>query len=305
MKSVNFVVLGDASIADELGKKGSSSNITLYDRKSSDRISTFVVPSSFPEKVQSLVQSIALAEHAILNVKSVDKSLGEQIVALDSAGMTTGFILAEGMEDDVRRIVQGTVLENYKFVTLDEMKRAIDSTEPARMEGPAKILIDASFDVKGVGAVLLGVVRRGVAKKHAELELMPGAKSVSVRSIQMHDDDVESADAPARVGLAVKGVEAKDVERGDVIAEKKSLKSSSEIKIKFVKSKFYRGEINSSSTFHLCVGLQIKPVKIAGAEKDEISVSSERPLAYESGEVCVLVDLNSQSSRIVGGGHII
>lgn len=299
MKSINFVVLGDASVAGEFGKKGSVSDMTFYERKSSDKIFAFIVPSSFPEKVQPLVQAIALSEYAIVNVKAIDKSLGEQIVALNEMKMEKGFIIANGMDDDVRKIIKSTVLEKYELVTLDELKQKIENIADISVDGPVKTLIDAAFEVKGVGTVALGVVRRGTMKKHDELELFPQRKVVQVRSIQMHDDDVEEAVSPARVGVALKGTVADEISRGDVIAAKDSMKTGNELKIKFEKSAFYKGTIEPSSSYHLCVGLQIKPVRING----DIFVA-DKPFAYETGERCLVLDLNSPM-RIAGSGIVL
>jgi hypothetical protein len=33
MKSINFVILGDFQIASELGKKGTTTDLSIYDRK--------------------------------------------------------------------------------------------------------------------------------------------------------------------------------------------------------------------------------------------------------------------------------
>lgn len=303
MKSINFVILGDASIANELGKKGNSTDITIYDRKTSEKIFSFIVPSGFPEKVQSLMQSIALAEYVLLNVGTIDKNLGEQIVALDCMKMQKGFIIANGMDEDVKKIIKSTVLEGYEFVSLEEFKKKLEEIEPIISDGPVKILIDAAFEVKGVGMVALGVVRRGILKKHDELEVQPQKKIVSVRSIQMHDDEVDSTQSSGRVGLALKGINADEMTRGDVVAAKNSLKTSSSVKISFEKSKFYREEINPASSYHLCVGLQVKPVKLEVS--DSLTAFSEKPFAFDEGERCVLLDLNSKSVRIVGGGNIL
>ena len=51
MKSVNFVILGDYSIANDFGKKGTSTDLTLYDKKESDIIRTWIAPNGFPEKI--------------------------------------------------------------------------------------------------------------------------------------------------------------------------------------------------------------------------------------------------------------
>ena len=83
MKSINFVVLGEQSIASDFGKKGTITDLTLFDRKESDVIKTWVLPNGFTEKIQPLFQAINLAEYVILYVASLDKFVGEQMVALD------------------------------------------------------------------------------------------------------------------------------------------------------------------------------------------------------------------------------
>src|SRR3972149_11209142 len=164
MKSVNFVVLGDPSIAGELGKKGSSADMTFFERKLSDTIFSFIAPSGFPKKVQPLIQAIALAEYAIVNVTTIDKVLGEQIVALNALKMERGFIVvSNGLDDDVKKIVRSTVLEKYEFITLDNLKRKLDGGVAAvSADGATKVIVDAAFEVKGIGPVALGVVRRGL-----------------------------------------------------------------------------------------------------------------------------------------------
>ena len=304
MRSMNFVVLGDTSIADELGKKGAVTDITMYDRKLSDKIFTFVVPSTFPEKVQSLIQSIALCEHAILNVKTIDKDLGETIVALDNAGMKNGFIVANGFDEDLKTFAKGTVLENYEFLSLDEVKQKIETIEPEPSEGDMKVFIDSAFEVKGIGTVALGVVRRGTIKKHDEIEIFPEKVTATVKSIQMHDDDVDQTNAFGRVGLALRGTSSDLFGKGSVAGVKDSIKTSKELKIGFRKSKFYKEEINESSSYHLCLGLQINPVKVK-LDGDNLIINSDKDFAFETGERTILIDLNSKSVRIVGNGIIL
>jgi selenocysteine-specific translation elongation factor len=84
LNSINFVIVGDSSIADQLGTKGmAATDIEIYDRKTSDYIYTWTLPVKFPDKIQSLMQAVNIAEYAILNVTKFDKYLGEQIIALD------------------------------------------------------------------------------------------------------------------------------------------------------------------------------------------------------------------------------
>ncbi|MGI0082347.1 MAG: hypothetical protein ACREAF_02355 [Nitrosopumilaceae archaeon] len=92
MKSINYTILGDESIAKDFGKKGTSTDLTIYDRKESDIIKTWTVPTGFPEKIQLLFQAINMAEYVIFHVTKLDKFTGEQIVALDSLKKTQGLL---------------------------------------------------------------------------------------------------------------------------------------------------------------------------------------------------------------------
>lgn len=50
------------------------------------------LPITYPDKIQSLVVAINVAEYAILNIDKLDKFLGEQIIAR-SFFFTGGFYL--------------------------------------------------------------------------------------------------------------------------------------------------------------------------------------------------------------------
>lgn len=305
MKSVNFVVLGDHSIAAQLGKKGTSTDVTIYDRKTADVVYTWTAPITFPDKVQPLLQAVNIAEYAILNVAKLDKFLGEQILALDYAGIKDGFILHsyEVDREKLKALLKGTVLANYQFLdSVDQLKQEMIKLEPRAQEGPAMIPVDHAFDVKGVGTVVLGVVRQGSIKAYDELTLQPSGKSIMIKSIQMHDDPADSASSPARVGLAVKGPSAGDISRGDVICAPGIVKvASGAVAAKFQKSPFFKGDLADNQMYMLSVGVQIRPVKVK-ASGDTLEITPEKPMAYLPGQACVLLKPDSQGSRIIGKG---
>ena len=93
LKSVDFVIVGDHQIAGELGKNGTTTDVSIYDRKTQDAIYTWTIAITFPEKIQSLMQAVNIGEYAIVNATKIDKYLGEQILALDAINITEGFIL--------------------------------------------------------------------------------------------------------------------------------------------------------------------------------------------------------------------
>jgi selenocysteine-specific translation elongation factor len=307
LNSINFVVLGDHSIAAQLGKKGTATDIVIYDRKTADTVYTWTAPLTFPDKVQPLMQAVNIAEYAILNVTKLDKYLGEQIVALDSVGFTDGFVLHsyEVDREKLKMLLKNTSLANFQFVdSVDQLKQEMGKLKPKGSDGPAAIPVDHAFDVKGVGTVALGVVKQGSVKVYDELVMMPGKKSVLIKSIQMHDDPAETSSSPSRVGLAIKGVSAEDISRGDVICAPDAVKvSSGTINVKFAKSPFFKGDLPENHTYMVSVGMQIRSVKIK-QEGDILQVTPEKPLAYLPGQTCVLLKPDSQSTRIVGKGAI-
>ena len=166
MKSINFVVLGEQTIANDFGKKGTATDVTLFDKKESNVIRTWVIPNGFPEKIQPLFQAINLAEYVIFYVASLDKFTGEQIIALDVLKKTDG-MLSHTYEVDENRLsamIKGTVLEKYKRVNSSDIKQEINKIFLKSSEGKTKIVIDHCFDVKGVGTVVIGKVIQGKVK---------------------------------------------------------------------------------------------------------------------------------------------
>lgn len=315
LNSVNFVVFGDPAIAAELGKKGTSTDIAIYDRKTSDTVFTWTVPLTFPDKIQPLMQAANIGEYAILNVAKLDRFLGEQILALDYVGIKDGFVLHsyEVDREKLRALLKNTSLAGYQFLdSVDQLKMEMSKLQPKKTEGPALIPVDHAFDVKGVGTVILGVVKQGSIKVYDELDLLPspssspaGKKKVLVKSIQMHDDPVEGASSPARVGLAVKGVSAADVSRGDVLCAPGAAQvSQGTLSARFAKSPFFKGDIAENQMYMLSVGMQIRPVKVrlAGGGGDSLEITPEKPLVYLPGQPCVLLKPDSPTTRIIGKG---
>jgi selenocysteine-specific translation elongation factor len=242
-----------------------------------------------------------------LNVTKLDKFFGEQIVALDMAGLKDGFIMHsyEVDREKLKSLIRNTAAANYQFVdSLDQLKQEIGKLQPKGREGAVVIPVDHAFDVKGVGTVVLGVVKQGTVKAYDELVIMPAKKNILVKSVQMHDDPVESSSSPARVGLAIKGVSAADISRGDVICAPDAVKvSSGAMQAKFEKSPFFKGDLAENQMYLASIGMQIRPVKVKQAG-ELLEITSEKPVAYQAGQNCILLKPDSQSIRIIGKGTL-
>ena len=305
VQSINFVVLGKQDIASEFGKKGTESDLTLYDRKESDIIKTWVIPNGFPEKIQPLFQAINLAEYVIFHVDKLDKFTGEQIIALDSLKKEKG-ILSHTFDVDESKLnmmIKGTVVENYTRVDQDKIKEEMNTLEPITNDNPAELLIDHCFDVKGVGTVILGKVTNGTIKQYDNLKLYPAEIDVLIKSIQMHDDPVPESICPARVGLAVKGVKPDDVSRGDVISKQDAVSVNSTLELDFVKSPFYKSDITENQGCLVSVGLQIKAAKFVSITP--LKLQFEKSIVYKPGDIAVILKPESNTIRILGNGAIL
>ena len=304
MRSVNFVVLGEQTIANDFGKKGTVTDLTVYDRKESDIIRTWVVPNGFPEKIQPLLQAINIAEYVIFYVASLDRYTGEQIIALDMLNKKNG-ILSHSYEVDENRLhsmIKGTVLQNYKKIDSPNIKEELVKLPPVSNDGSAQIVIDHSFDVKGVGTVVLGKVLQGTINQYDNLKHLPSGTDVMLKSIQMHDDDVKQAVCPARVGLSLKGIKPDEVGRGDIITSDESFEIKHELEIDFKQSPFYKGEISENQMCLVNIGLQVKAAKFSSISPAKLIL--DKPVVCRKNEICLLIKPESTSVRVIGSGKI-
>jgi selenocysteine-specific translation elongation factor len=322
LNSFNFVLLGDTTIANELGKKGTSSDITIYDRKTNDKIISYCFPNTYPEKLPPLLQSIAMSNYVIINISKLDSFLGEQLIAVDIFGIKNGFILYSYEIDveKIRNIIKNTGLSSFQILdSLEQLKNSIaemesrtetetetdlkDKGEESLQPSKACIVVDHVFDVKGVGTVVLGTVKQGEIKTYDELVLSPSNKTVVIKSIQMHDDPVNTSKKNSRVGLAIKGASAKDISRGDVITSPGFAKiAAADFQLNFIKNPYFKEEISETQNYMMSVGLQIRTVKIKVMPDSILLISFEKPLAFVENDLCILFKPDSKSMRIMGHG---
>ncbi|KPN31262.1 elongation factor Tu [Halolamina pelagica] len=100
---------------------------------------------------------------------------------------------------------------------LDTLFEALPKRE-SDADAPFRMYVDRSYSVTGVGAVASGTVNAGTVEAGDELLLGPMAdgrfREVEVRSIEMHYHRVDQASAGQIVGIALKGVEEAELERG-------------------------------------------------------------------------------------------
>ncbi|MFA5411821.1 MAG: translation elongation factor EF-1 subunit alpha [Candidatus Micrarchaeia archaeon] len=73
------------------------------------------------------------------------------------------------------------------------------------------------YTITGHGTVPVGRVETGVLKQNMPIIFMPSGAKGEVKKIEMHHQEMQEAIPGDNVGFNVKGVDKKDVKRGDVI----------------------------------------------------------------------------------------
>ena len=94
--------------------------------------------------------------------------------------------------------------------------RRTPSSRRAR-DRPTRLYVDRSFSVPGFGTVVTGTLWSGTIGAGDQLRLEPRGHDVRVRSVQVHDRDVERAEPGQRVAVSLPGVERDEVSRGEAL----------------------------------------------------------------------------------------
>ncbi|HVJ49122.1 selenocysteine-specific translation elongation factor [Desulfitobacterium sp.] len=104
---------------------------------------------------------------------------------------------------------------------IPELKTGIDQlltdAESKIASGPIRLPLDRVFSIQGFGTVVTGTLHNGTIRLGQELAIEPGYKLAKVRSLQVHNEKVESAFAGQRVAVNLAGVNVYNVEKGAVL----------------------------------------------------------------------------------------
>jgi selenocysteine-specific translation elongation factor len=315
MGNLNVAMIGPIDYAKDLAKKGTSTDITLYDIKKDQDTVTLIEPTKYPERIAPLFYSVSMANLALVVVDEINAQLGECILMLDCAGVEQGFFILRNYitPDKIAPFIKGTKLEKYQYIENNPVEiREMLLGMAAKLQpdaAPTKvgsIPIDHHFNVKGVGTVILGYVATGGVRKHETLKVLPTAKSALVRSIQKHDDDFDVAFRGDRVGLALKGIEADELDRGYVLTNDESIKVETTLKVQAELIKYWPSSIKEGMVLHVCHWMQFVPARVTGVDngndwkKPILTLSLEKGLIHPPGSRAVLTQLEGGKLRIAG-----
>jgi selenocysteine-specific translation elongation factor len=352
----NFVVgiLGDNFdinnlIGQSLGSPGTRSDILFYNRldNSLNQVFCGLTPLDYPEKIKPLLQTLVISNIHILVIDlntGLNASIGEILVAMDlfyQLYRTKALIVIAGINSHtewklsetkkkIEAILESTSLKNTAIFELktkedyDKLKKEIIQLGIKLLEKDSsneintKILIDHVFPVKGIGTVILGVVKQGKVQSGQMLEIVgyeAAVKKVIIRSIQKHDRNFKVAYEGDRVGLALKGnISPRDVSRDNILVSPGVFEQVNEIKAKVFINQFYmpKGGIikpGDDIQYFGLVGLKLSPLKFIDGQdllpgkSGIVRIHFDKSVVYDGTELKGIITEQNRFSnklRIVG-----
>jgi selenocysteine-specific elongation factor len=136
----------------------------------------------------------------------------------------------ELVEDDIRQVVRGTVLEHAPIVRvsaitrqgiprlLEEIANSL-AEKPHRIDnGRPRLPIDRVFTMTGFGTIVTGTLTDGQLKTGDDIEILPPGYRGRVRGLQTHKHKEDQAVPGSRTAVNISGVSLEKVNRGFTVA---------------------------------------------------------------------------------------
>ena len=315
MGNLNIAVLGAKDYASKIGKKGTVTDMTFYDHKSGTDSFTLIEPSKYPEKLSSLFYSVAMSEFAILVVDKIDSFLGETIVMTDALGIDRGWIILQNyiQPEQLKPLLAGTSLEGYEYKEDDPIKLREELIAMAKAEAKApgegtcgSCPVDSHFNVKGVGTVILGSVIDGYFRKHDKMTVFPIKREVILKSIQKHDLDADDGVKGDHVGLALRGIESDELDRGYVVTTDPSVKMSRKVEGNVSLIKYWPSPLKEGMVLHIGHWMQMVPCRVTAVDDGsdfrtaKVTFELESDMIHKPGDKATIMYLEGGKLRVAG-----
>jgi len=227
------------------------------------------------------------------------------------------------VKDDVSTFLTGSFLQDSPIVEVSSktgegikelIKTLGEYTEkvPERESGNFfRLPIDRVFTIRGFGTVVTGTTISGHIKVGSEVTIYPKRIKSKIRGIQVHNQDMPSVRSGLRTAINLQGVEKEAFARGDVVAEKDSLKPTYMVDavLKYLESNHKKLQNRTKVRFHCATSEIIATVILL--DRKEVSPGDhcfaqfrlERPTVVLAKDRFVIRSYSP--IRTIGGGYIL
>ncbi|HEX4719833.1 MAG TPA: selenocysteine-specific translation elongation factor [Thermoleophilaceae bacterium] len=191
---------------------------------------------------------------------------------------------------------------------LDQLRDALDraaSATPSRAvdrDGAARLHVDRSFTLQGIGTVVTGTLWSGSVAAGDQVEVQPAGLRARVRSVQVHDMQVDRAAAGQRVALNLVGLRRDEVSRGDVVVRGDAVRPA------FIVDARLALEVDvpplaPGTRLHVHHGTRESPARVYPLGNDYVQLRLESPIVATRGDRVILRQLAPPDT--IGGGIVL
>ncbi len=206
-------------------------------------------------------------------------------------------------EEEARELVPGAEVVRVSAKTgkgLDELRAALarlaSSVEHARGERPTRLYVDRSFSIPGFGTVVTGTLWSGSVGVGDELRLEPSGRDVRVRSVQVHDENVERAGPGQRVAVSLPGVDRREVTRGEALVAPRAYPTSYRLDVVLEEVAI----IDDGARVHVHVGTAHVPARVVRLGTRFAQLRLSAPVVAARGDRVIL-----RGETTLGGGLVL
>lgn len=336
MTVLNVAMFGSDELAKSIAKATDQRDVHTYVHKEYQdevaKIISIIRPARYPERLRPLLNAISAGRVGIIEVNSVDATLGEVLVAFASSSINLGLVVinppnGEWVDEEiVKKMLVQAGLSKWKFITNDgveirnalyQLMEEIEQELVNSADSQLVVSIDQYFNVKGIGLVAIGYVQSGTINVHDELHILPAKASGNTKSLQVMDDDVKQAMSGDRVGIAIRGAKDDSLNNGSIIVKPAvdDKKTNTQIPLSVVEHKLSELSIKQSpfqkrilaegDVIHISVDLQFTVGRVKSVNNTKVQVEWESPvyIRRENPASAIIAQLDSKP-RIIGSALI-
>jgi selenocysteine-specific elongation factor len=184
---------------------------------------------------------------------------------------------------------------------LDDLRAALaraaaTSQQTGTRAGPTRLYVDRVFTLRGIGTVATGTLWSGALGAGDSIRVEPAGFDARVRSVQVHNRDVERAEAGQRVAVSLPGVERTRLRRGDALVAPDAYPRSFRLDVTLEAL----ASIPDGARLHLHHGTARIPARVVRVGERHAQLRLSAPVVAARGDRFVL-----RAETTLGGGTVL
>lgn len=191
------------------------------------------------------------------------------------------------------------------------IEAAVQAQQHPRAGDAFRLAVDRVFVLDGSGTVVTGTVHAGSVRVGDELRLVPGDRSLRVRSVHAQNRAVEQASAGQRCALALAGIERDQIQRGQWLVAPWAAQATDRFDARLTLWHDEPRALRSGTPVHVHIGSQslmgtvavLEPAVVEPGGSALVQLVLREPAGAWHGDRVVLRD--ASASRTLAGGTVI